>query len=111
MSTPAIDISTAKAGTIVLTFDSSWRPEFDDDYHQTANLTVAFDGGDAAELFRWESDSASAKFKTDATNETVEIKINAPAGAQTMVLTFGLFDAGNDWWWAIDNVQVTATVQ
>ena len=24
-----------------------------------------------------------------------------------MVLTFGLFDAGNDWWWAIDNIVVT----
>jgi len=24
-----------------------------------------------------------------------------------MVLTFGLFDAGNDWWWAIDNIEVT----
>jgi hypothetical protein len=25
-----------------------------------------------------------------------------------MVLTFGLTDAGNDWWWAIDNVHVEA---
>jgi hypothetical protein len=23
-----------------------------------------------------------------------------------MVLTFGLFDAGNDWWWAVDNIHV-----
>jgi len=24
-----------------------------------------------------------------------------------MVLTFGLFDAGNDWWWAIDNIKIS----
>jgi hypothetical protein len=23
-----------------------------------------------------------------------------------MVITFGMLDAGNDWWWAIDNVEV-----
>ena len=23
-----------------------------------------------------------------------------------MVITFGYFDAGNDWWWAIDNLKV-----
>ena len=25
-----------------------------------------------------------------------------------MVLTFGLFDAGNDRWWAVDNVEVVS---
>ncbi|MEZ6118097.1 MAG: PEP-CTERM sorting domain-containing protein [Pirellulaceae bacterium] len=25
-----------------------------------------------------------------------------------MVVNFGLYDAGNDWWWAIDNVSVSA---
>ncbi|MGY8687722.1 MAG: hypothetical protein ACKVHP_08315, partial [Verrucomicrobiales bacterium] len=24
-----------------------------------------------------------------------------------MVITFGMFDAGNDWWWAIDNIDVS----
>ena len=24
-----------------------------------------------------------------------------------MVVRFGLFDAGNDWWWALDNIQVS----
>jgi len=107
LSTPPIDISGVKAGTLALTFASSWRPEFDDDYHQTGNLTVSFDGGEPEELFRWESDGASPNFKADATNESVTVEINPPGGAQNMALTFGLFDAGNDWWWAIDNVQVT----
>ncbi|HNS21655.1 MAG TPA: hypothetical protein PKH24_14210 [Sedimentisphaerales bacterium] len=111
MSTPAIDISAAKAGTIVLTFDSSWRPEYDSNYHQTANVKVTFDDGTTQLLLLWESDSSSPNFHTDQTNETVTIKIAPPTGAKTMVLTWGLYDAGNDWWWAIDNVLVTATLQ
>ena len=107
LTTPAIDISDFGAGTVQLKFDSSWRPEFDSYYHQTANLTVSFDGADPIELFRWESDSSSPNYKPDATNETVVLDLDNPPGAQGMVLTFGLFDAGNDWWWAIDNVEVS----
>ena len=25
-----------------------------------------------------------------------------------MVVTFGYFDAGNDWWWAMDNLRIQA---
>ncbi len=111
LSTAPIDISTAQPGTIKLKFDSSWRPEFDDDYHQTANVKVAFDGGAPVQLLLWVSEGGNPNFHPDATNETVVLPIDAPAGAKTMVLTFGLFDAGNDWWWAIDNIEVTATTK
>ena len=96
LSTFPIDLSTSRAGTVQLKFDSSWRPEYDDNYHQTANLTVSFDGGEPIELFLWESNSASPDYKDYATNETVTVNIDNPAGATNMVLTFGLFDAGND---------------
>ncbi len=108
LSTAPIDLSTSKPGTVQLTFDSSWRPEFDDDYHQTGTLRVSFDGGEPVELLLWESDSASANYKYAATNETIVVDIDNPAGAMSMVLTWGLYDAGNDWWWAIDNIVVTA---
>jgi len=108
LSTAPIDLATSRAGTVQLKFDSSWRPEFDDDYHQSAKLMVSFDGGEPIDLFVWVSDSASPNYKDYATNETVTIDIDNPAGATNMVLTFGLFDAGNDWWWAIDNIVVTA---
>ncbi len=32
--------------------------------------------------------------------------LNNPAGAAIAVLRFRLSDAGNDWWWAIDNIEV-----
>jgi hypothetical protein len=108
LSTPAIDLSSARPGTVQLKFDSSWRPEYDDDYHQTATITASFDGGERIEVLRWESDSASPKYKDDnSTNQTITLDIPNPAGAASMVLTFGLFDAGNDWWWAIDNIVVS----
>ncbi|MHC4229283.1 MAG: hypothetical protein ACYSW0_17790, partial [Planctomycetota bacterium] len=107
LTTPATDISGLEAGSLRLTFDSSWRPEFDSNYHQTANITASFDGGDPVEVLLWESDSGSANFKPDSTNETVVVNLQNPAGAKSIVLTFGLFDAGNDWWWAIDNVEVS----
>jgi hypothetical protein len=110
LTTPDIKIGSAEPGTLELKFDSSWRPEFDDNYHQTANITASFDGGDPVEVMLWESDEASANYKPYATNETVVVKLDAPEGAKKVVLTFGLFDAGNDWWWAIDNIEVRGVV-
>jgi hypothetical protein len=107
LTTPSINIAAVIPGTLELKFDSSWRPEFDDDYHQTASITASFDGGDPVEVLLWESDEASANFKPYAVNETVTVALPNPAGATSVVLTFGLFDAGNDWWWAIDNVEVS----
>jgi hypothetical protein len=108
MSTPAIDISSAQAGTVQLKFDSSWRPEFDSNYHQTGNITASFDGSEPIEVLLWESDSASPNFKHDqSTNETITLNLENPPWATSVVLTFGLFEAGNDWWWAIDNLQLT----
>ena len=106
LSTPIIDLAGVDADTVLLQFVSSWRPEFDDYYHQTANITVSFDGGDPLEVLLWESDSNSPNYKPYATNEAVGVGIAIPEGAQNMVVTFGLYDAGNDWWWAIDNVEV-----
>ncbi len=97
---PAFDVTAAAGNSQVsIVFDSSWRPEG----NQTGNLTVAFDGGEAQEVLRLDSG-------TTQDNETNEVKVavaNLPVGAQEMVLTFGMFDAGNNWFWAIDNIQVT----
>jgi len=111
MSTPPIDISGIEAGSAILSFDSSWRPEFDDNYHQSGNLRISFDGGEPIELFEWLSDSSSPNHKDEAIDEEVIVPLNNPEGAQSMVLTFGMFDAGNDWWWAIDNIEVTIGVE
>jgi hypothetical protein len=105
LSTAPIDLSAFKAGTVKLQFDSSWRPYAS----QTALVTATFDGADPVEVVRFDSDAASPNYKDDeSTNETIVVDIDNPANAARMVLTFRLFDAGNDWFWAIDNILVTA---
>jgi hypothetical protein len=104
LSTPAIDIAGLEAGSLELTFDSSWRREDT----QTATISVSYDGSPAIEIARWESEGANTGFiKDDATNETVTVPLRNPAGAETVVVTFGMVEAGNDWWWAIDNIVVS----
>ena len=57
-------------------------------------------------MFRWES-QAGDFFKDDARNETIEQDLSNPANAASMVITWDMPEAGNDWWWAIDNIEVT----
>ncbi len=101
--TPAVNISGAAQSTLSLTFDSSWRQEG----NQTATVTVAYDGGSEIEVLRWESENgAPAYFHADNTNETVTVPLNNPAGATSMVIRFGMTNAVNNWFWAIDNLVV-----
>ena len=97
LSTPAIDISKMQAGTVVLTYDSSWRNYTG----QTGEVSVSFDGGTAVILKTYTK--TASKF-----NETVTLNLNNPAGAKKAVITFDSSGV-NDWWWAIDNVVVNGT--
>jgi hypothetical protein len=106
LNTPAISLEDAAAGSVSVTFDSAWR----DEGGQYVTLTVSYDGGAPTEILRWESDSASAFFHDDSTNETVTLNLDNPEGAQSMVLTFGYFNGQNNWWWAIDNLVIAGDV-
>ncbi len=110
MTTPEIDVSGMPAGTLFATFASSWRPEFDSNYHQEAYITVSYDGAEPVEIFNWVSDPNSPNFHPDSQNETVILPLDNPAGSKKMSLSFGMREAGNDWWWAIDNLVVNAGV-
>jgi hypothetical protein len=113
---PPLDLSGAAAGTAFLRFDSSWRPEAMDDAgpdgqatnNQTALITIAFDGGAATPILKWDSVSGSPTYKPDSQNETVTVPIQNPAGAKSAVVKLGLLNAGNDWWWSIDNILLDA---
>ena len=103
LRTPAISLTGIQSGSAVLMFDSSWRPEG----NQTASLTASYNGGTPVTVFTW--GSSGATLKADATNETVVVGLNNPAGATNVVLTFAMTNAGNNWWWAIDNVELVGT--
>ena len=65
----SLDVSEIET-EMELTFDSSWRPEYDDYYHQTANIKLAFDNDAPIEIMRWESDANSPYFHDHNTNES-----------------------------------------
>lgn len=104
LSTRPIDIQGLAANSVILAFDSSWRPEAS----QTANVTVSFDDGEPIEVLRFESNPASGNYRPDEVSETVAVRISNPPDAESMVVTFGYFNTRNNWWWAIDNVRVLA---
>lgn len=102
LNTKEIDVAGLTENSVVLRFDSSWRPEAP----QKAVVKVSFDGGAPIEVLRWIG-SAGANFHPDSQNETVTLKLNNPASARKMKVTFGYLDAGNNWWWALDNIVVS----
>ncbi|MEZ5327995.1 MAG: PA14 domain-containing protein [Verrucomicrobiales bacterium] len=91
-----IDISGASANSLVLEFDSSFRPEG----AQKASVLVNYDGTEEVTVLEW------VVTDDEKTNEHVEIKLTNPSGVSEMVITFAMTDAGNNWFWAIDNVAV-----
>jgi len=104
LKTREISLQGVKANSVVLSFDSSWNPE----NPQKANITVAFDGGAPVEVYRYESDPNSPTFHPAEFSETLTMLVSNPAGATNMVITFGYFETLNNWWYAIDNLQVLA---
>ena len=118
LNTPLINIVGAAENSLILTFDSSWRPEDT----QTAVVTVSFDGGNEERILLFESSgtqtlvtiptlekNGEALNDLEQVNETLEIPINNPADAAEIIISFGVIDATNDWWWAIDNIKLIST--
>lgn len=97
---PQIPVAGAAGAAITVRFDSSWRPEAP----QKALILVSWDGGAFTEVLRWEGDAASEFIHPDSENETVYLPLTPPVGAQNVQFRFGTIDAGNNWWWAIDNL-------
>jgi len=102
LKTKAVSLEGIKAGTVVLKFDSSWRPETP----QRASVMVSFDGSAPVSILDYNSDPANADFRPDEMNETISLAIANPAGAKQMAVHFRYFETRNNWWWAIDNLSV-----
>lgn len=120
--TPSINIKGSAAKSLVLILDSSYRPE----EPMKGEITVSFDGGKEERILFFESVGAgegahnlvtiptlkkNEKRMNDGEqiNETLEIPIDNPHDAAEMVISFGIIEARNDWWWAIDNIQLIST--
>ena len=106
----SIDVA-ALDGPLDLKFDSSWLPDAGTDSlgvesNQTAVITVSLDGGQPLEILRWDSDPNSATYHGENTNETIWVQLPSVQGASEMVIRFGYLNAANNWWWALDNLEI-----
>ncbi len=119
ITSPSIPV--VGGGFYGLGFDSSWRDEtFDDSTpthtnlnNQAVEVIASFNVGNNVQVVKWNSDPADTTFFKDDTPDEhfdadgVDIPaIEVPAGATSMTLQFNYANAGNDWWWAIDNIVV-----
>jgi hypothetical protein len=121
MTSKTIDLTGADPATLSFKFDSSWRPEGFDEQDLTNNQTGTIEaiytvGGidqPAVTVLHWDSNDSGPYYHGNFTNESVSIDaatLAAPVGATAVKFRFGYTQAGNDWWWAVDNLALTGTV-
>lgn len=101
LETPSIDLAGVAASTVNIKFDSSFRAE----PTQIGKLYVSFDdGANYSEIFQYDSNVLEDGLTI---NEMVNVTANNPSSGK-MKVRWGLVEGSNDWWWAIDNVSITA---
>ena len=103
--TQPISLANVVPGSARLNFDSSFRP-YDT---MTASVAVSFDGGDNfINLLSMNSANVpGGDSSLERVDEGISLPLDNPAGAANAIIRFGMTEAGNDWWWAVDNIEVT----
>lgn len=102
ITTPLISLANVAANSVVLGFDSSFRVEG----AQTALVDVTFDGTNFINLLTYNSTLLT---DGDTINTLHSFPINNGSSG-TMQFRFSLVNAENNWWFAVDNINVTGTV-
>jgi hypothetical protein len=99
--TPTFDLGSLAPSTVSISFDSFWRNE----ETQKGSLDVSFDGGATfSNLMKYDSSQIEDGLVID---ERLTLAVNNP-GSGSLQFRFGLTEGSNDWWWAIDDVLITA---
>jgi hypothetical protein len=85
---------------------TSVRLQFASHYRQSgaqkAEVSVAFDGAAPAVVLRYGPAASDANAGGDVPSRIESLLVPVPAGATAMVVRWRYFDAGNDWFWAVD---------
>src|SRR5262249_9926891 len=88
------------------TFDSSFRPENPGEHD--AVVDVSFDNGATwTTLLHYTTENSGGVGSLMRVNEHLTLTPTVPAGATAGQFRFGYLNAGNNWWWGIDNVAIT----
>ncbi|WP_427889398.1 phosphocholine-specific phospholipase C [Kribbella sp. GL6] len=99
---PAVQIPSGTS-KLYLVFDSHYRQEAP----QKVLLTATFDTGASVDLLRYSSDATgNDNAGKDVENKEIRKELAVPAGATTVTLRFRVYDARNNWYWAIDHIRL-----
>ncbi|MFD7447778.1 phosphocholine-specific phospholipase C [Kitasatospora sp. NPDC059827] len=99
---PAVPIPAGTA-TLHLAFDSHYRQEAP----QKAAVTAVFDNGTETRLVFYSADATgNDNAGKDAQNVQVVRQFAVPTGARSVTLKFRMYDAGNNWYWAVDHIRL-----
>ncbi|MEI8213159.1 MAG: Ig-like domain-containing protein, partial [Planctomycetota bacterium] len=110
--TSPIDLDSVQPNSVVLEFDSSFRPESGSSFvtpppadNQQGKLDVSYDGGTTwANLLTLDTTNTLGTATAANVNERRTISVPNP-DTGSMLFRWGLTGT-NDWWWAIDNITV-----
>ena len=100
--TPIIPLGNIKANSVHIAFESSFKAE----PTEIATLDVTFDGTNFTNLLTYDG---SILPLDSLSNDPISIDVANPSSGN-MRFRFGMNNASNDWWWAVDNVVVTGDI-
>jgi hypothetical protein len=102
--TPTINTAGVPANSLRLNFDSSFRP-YDG---MTGLVDVSFNGGTTFSnvLTLNTASTPGGDSSLQRADEAISLLLNNPGTGGGLVVRFGMTTAGNDWWWAVDNISV-----
>jgi hypothetical protein len=106
ITTPAIALGGVTPNSLVLNFNSSFRP-YDG---MIARVAVKFGNGSFNNILEYTTANSGGDSNLMRVDEAVTLNVANPAGATSAQFRFEMAEAGNDWWWAVDNVLVTGNV-
>ncbi|WP_327250500.1 phosphocholine-specific phospholipase C [Streptomyces sp. NBC_01244] len=105
LTTPAVAIP-AGTGTLHLGFDSHYRQESP----QEAEVTVEFDTGVTSRVLHYSgAASGNTNAGRDQQNRLVTCSFPVPSDAKSVKVNFRIHHAGNNWFWAVDNIRLGST--
>lgn len=97
LTTPAAPIP-AGTSRLYLAWDNHYREE----EPQEAEVVVEFDTGQKTRVVHWDPTTPELA----QMNKLVQVPVDVPAGATSAKVSFRLYNAMNDWYWAIDHVRL-----
>jgi hypothetical protein len=98
--------AVAGGSTVVLRFASHYLQEG----NQRGHVLVSFDGGLATPYLRYGPDDQDSNHGDHVVSRIETVPIQVPPGAREITVSWRLFDAGNNWYWAIDDPQLVGTL-